>query len=131
MRASLSCPVHPERPARFENELRSFVNWEAYFFSDAAAKTSFDVEPWRWCGRVTDPVTRARFVPTETSPRAAHGGRPYFFQSDSTRTVFLADAERYAKPKTMAQMKPMDDARRQEGAPDAAVRSEASKDVKR
>lgn len=105
MKASLRCPVNPKQAARFENELRSYVNYEAYFFSEAKAKKKFEQQPWKWCGRVTDPITRERFVPAKKSPQTAYGGRPYFFRSDSTRAVFLADAERYAKPRPMAQMK--------------------------
>ena len=122
MKAALPCPVNPKQRARFENDLRSYVNYEAYFFSDSRAKKKFDKQPWKWSGRVTDPVTRERFVPTKKSPQTVHAGRPYFFRSDSTRTVFLADAERYAKPKTMAQMKAMADAAKGGAAkPDSAA----------
>ena len=102
MKASLPCPVHPRAAARFEDDLRSYVNHDVYFFSDSEAKRKFDERPWKWSGPVTDPVTQERFAPTKESLRTDWMGRPYFFRSDSTRAVFLADPESHARARPMA-----------------------------
>ena len=91
MAVKLPCPVSSRSSARFEKELESWVNHEVYYFSDGGRKRKFDEKPWKWSGKVTDPVTLQRFKPGKKSPRAEYMGRPYFFASDSTRTVFLAD----------------------------------------
>ena len=102
MKTSLTCPVNKRQRARFENDLMSRVNHEVYFFSDSQAKRKFDEKPWKWCGVVTDPVSHERFRPERKSPRTDWMGRPYFFGSDSTRTVFLADPAPYAFAKPMS-----------------------------
>ena len=42
-------------------------------------------------GKVTDPITKARFRPTASSPSTIHAGRIYYFSADSTRVQFLAN----------------------------------------
>lgn len=102
MGAKLPCPVNKRAMARFEDELKSQVNHEIYFFSDSEAKRKFDERPWKWCGTVTDPVSRERFAPDRKSLREDWMGRAYFFRADTTRAAFLADPAPYAMARAMS-----------------------------
>lgn len=79
-----------KRPV-IDSSLREKVNYEIYYFASAAEKERFRKDPLRYCGQVTDPITKARFRPTASSPTATHGGRTYYFSADSTRARFLAN----------------------------------------
>ena len=92
------CVVHPDRPARIEPQLRAWVNHELYYFSDGKAFSSFRKDPLKYCGLVTDPVTRRRFQPYRRSPRLAYKDRKYYFGSDSTLKVFEATPDSFATP---------------------------------
>ena len=65
--------------ARISNDTLVRVNHEVYFFAGEETKRAFEHEPWRWCGRVTDPVTLDRFVPEGGSPSLPYEGRKFFF----------------------------------------------------
>jgi YHS domain-containing protein len=41
-------------------------------------------------------VNGVRFVPPRGAPRIEYKDGPYFFTSDSTRAVFVADPEKFA-----------------------------------
>jgi YHS domain-containing protein len=97
----LSCAVDPTRPAMIDTRHRALVNHEAYFFSDDAALRAFVAEPYRYTGRVTDPVSLARFAPTSSSPSRSHGGRLFYFESEETAARFDADRATYGTPKPM------------------------------
>ena len=79
------------KPPVLDSSLRAQVNFEIYFFANAAEKKRFLADPSRYCGKVTDPITYERFRPTATSPKTTYGNRLYYFRSDSTRAAFLAD----------------------------------------
>ena len=79
------------KPPVLDSSMRAQVNFEIYFFANVSEKKRFLADPSRYCGKVTDPITYARFRPTATSPKTMYGNRLYYFASDSTRTVFLAD----------------------------------------
>ena len=83
------CTVYPKRKAIVDSSLRTKVNWELFYFSSKAAKDLFVKNPLRYCGLLTDPVTRQRFQPTAKSPHATYRGREYYFSADSCRTRFL------------------------------------------
>lgn len=87
-----------ERPALLDSLRRTFVNYEAFFFSDAEHKFTFDEDITRFCGRITDPVTHEQFAPGEKSPHVSYANREYFFVSDSTQEVFQGMPEMYALP---------------------------------
>ncbi len=97
----LPCAVEAGRRARLEPGLRAYLNHEVYFFSDARALERFRKHPLRWCGRVTDPVSRARFKPTSRSPRTDYHGRPYFFESQLDLETFSAMPDSFASRKGM------------------------------
>ena len=84
------------RPAVYDPALRTRVNYEFYCFADADEKRRFDADPLRWCGTVTDPISRQRFRPTQASPRTTHAGVPYFFSSDETARQFAAAPDSFA-----------------------------------
>lgn len=66
------------------------IGYETYFFSSAELKRKFDLNMARYCGVVTDPVTKQRFIPGDESPHMFSGNREFFFASDSTMRVFAA-----------------------------------------
>lgn len=66
-------------PARIEDESLSRVNYEIYYTAQPEEKSRFEHDPVRYCGFVTDPVTKQRFRPHAKSPRADFAGRPWFF----------------------------------------------------
>lgn len=74
-----------------DSSLKAQVNFEIYFFANAAEKKRFLADPIRYCGKVTDPITYERFRPTAASPKTVYGNRTYFFTSETSRATFLAD----------------------------------------
>jgi YHS domain-containing protein len=101
----LTCPVRSGTPAVLGADTRAWVNHEIYFFSSAEARQSFERHPLRYCGKLTDPVTGARFVPSKTSPRFDYGGHPFFFPGAASLAAFKSDPARYATPtRTMPPM---------------------------
>ena len=95
----LPCVVRDRNRARLEGEYRAYVNHEIYFFGDGNAKRRFLKNPRKYCGVLTDPVSLARFIPTESSPADGYHGRIYFFSTEETRATFGSDPETYADPK--------------------------------
>lgn len=94
----VNCCVNPSRPAVLDSLHRVFVGYESFFFSDAAAREKFLSNIPRYCGRLTDPVTRERFVPTVQTPTARHNGRLYMFASEASHSLFAAMPEMYHLP---------------------------------
>ncbi len=74
------------------------LNYEAYFFAGAWTRERFAADPVRYCGLLTDPVSRERFRPKEASPRARHEGVIYYFESAQNRDEFELDPETYRVP---------------------------------
>jgi YHS domain-containing protein len=94
----LPCAVDPSRTAVLETSHRALVNYEAYYFSDDAAMKAFNAEPYRYTGKVTDPVSMVRFVPTADTPTRSFGGRLFFFSTNETATTFDTDQAKYGNP---------------------------------
>jgi len=92
----LSGYFDPARPARLEAATRSRVNYEYFYFADAAGKKRFDAAPLRWCGTVTDPVSLQRFRPTEASAHTTVAGIPFYFESEETSLQFAAHPDSFA-----------------------------------
>jgi YHS domain-containing protein len=93
---AVPCLLRPDRPALLDPEHRAMINYEIYFFSDDESLDRFHRDPLQYCGILTDPVSQARFRPSNRSPRWEHNGRPYFFESDSTLTRFLGMPDSFA-----------------------------------
>lgn len=99
------CAVDPKRPAIIDAAHRALVNHEVYFFGSDEAKRTFLANPRKWCGLVTDPVTRERFRPGKSAPTTTYAGRLYFFQSADSLATFQAMPEKYKDPtRTMPEM---------------------------
>jgi YHS domain-containing protein len=84
------------RPAVVQRDARTQVNYEFFYFADAESKQRFDGDPLRWCGTVTDPISRQRFRPTQASARTEHNGVPFFFESQETQLQFAAHPDSFA-----------------------------------
>jgi YHS domain-containing protein len=95
MKVSLRCPVRPAHRAIFDSSLRMRVNQDVFFFSSLSAMKLFQKDPLRYCGVLTDPVTRGRFRPTKSSPHVTFRGRDYWFAAESTLVRFQAQPERF------------------------------------
>jgi len=95
---SLPGAVDPSKPAILDVAHRELVNYEAYYFSDDEAMKLFETEPYRYTGKVTDPVSLERFLPTEASPVRSYGGRLFYFASQANASTFDADSVRYGIP---------------------------------
>jgi YHS domain-containing protein len=105
MEAGFRDPVNPRAMARVANGTLVRLNHEIYFFSDPRTRGKFEEKPWKWCGRVTDPVSLERFEPRKRSPSLVVDGQRFYFASDSTRAVFAADPEPWRAPRDrMAEM---------------------------
>ena len=92
----LPCAVEPQQHALLDAKLRAFVNHEVYFFSNQRARRRFLKDPPRYCGLLTDPVSRRRFKPAPGSPHLEYQERWFYFSSDSTRTAFQAAPDSFA-----------------------------------
>jgi YHS domain-containing protein len=90
------CAVRPSRTAQLIPALRTRLNHEIFYFSSAEARDRFLKDPFRYCGYLTDPISKVRFRPEATSPRMEFGGRTYYFESDSTLARFKAEPEAHA-----------------------------------
>jgi YHS domain-containing protein len=92
---TVQCVVDPSRRAVLDVAHRAFVNYEAYYFCDESAMNKFVASPYNYTGKVTDPVTRERFIPTADSPSRSYGGRLFYFASAQTATTFDGDQMKF------------------------------------
>jgi len=92
---SFSDFLDPRRPAVIDDEHCVRLNHEAWFFEDTESRDRFLAEPLRWCGLLTDPVTKRRFRPCESSVSVEHAGVRYWFEMACDAEVFKADPEMY------------------------------------
>ena len=99
MKAHLKCAVNPSRDALIDASHRAFLNHEVYYVSDDEALKSFVSAPFRYSGKVTDPVSLSRFQPTGSSPVRSFGGRLFYFASNETVVKFDSDPRLYGTPK--------------------------------
>lgn len=76
--------------------MRTQVNYEFYYFADEEGKKRFAADPLRWCGTVTDPISRNRFRPTQESARTEHAGVSFFFESRETQSQFAAHPDSFS-----------------------------------
>lgn len=95
---SINCAVETSRPAVIDAAHRYSIGFESFFFSDSAALQKFQADIPAYCGTLTDPVTLARFRPTEHSPKSLLRERVYLFASDSSKQAFDMMPDNYAWP---------------------------------
>ena len=98
MNLSFDSIVDPKRSAVLEPELRVILGHDLFFVADEAEKKQFLAEPFRWCGKLTDPVSGVRFVPSAKSPKSVHEGRTYYFATKQTKKTFDAMPAMYKNP---------------------------------
>ncbi len=96
--ASVASATGDQLTAVLDTDHRGYVNWEVFFFADLEEKVMFERDPVRFCGIVTDPVSKKRFRPAIDSPRFDYAGRPYFFQSKATLKRFRSMPDGLANP---------------------------------
>jgi YHS domain-containing protein len=94
-------------PARLDSTTRAWVGHDLFYFANARARDQFLRDPLAVCRSLTDPVTQRRFHVTRKSPELSYHGRHYYFESDSTRTVFRGMPDWYAKRGPMDEAVPM------------------------
>ena len=90
--------LDPSRPARIDDEHQIRLNYEAFFFADTVGRNRFRTEPLRYCGLLTDPVTKRRFLPGPDSPSLVHEDVRFYFESRRSAARFELEPERYALP---------------------------------
>lgn len=95
---SMACVVEQEVPAILDADHRVFLNYESYYFSSGDARQQFLGAPHTYAGRITDVVTRERFVATAESPRREHDGRLFLFSTTATAARFDEAPDDYATP---------------------------------
>jgi YHS domain-containing protein len=100
-RIELPSALDPTRPARIDRAFRARVNHELYYFADSVLLRRFQADPLRYCGLVTDPVSRHRFRPAGRSPRMDYRGRPYFFENRLDLEIFSALPDSFANRRGM------------------------------
>ena len=87
--------LDPRRAAVLDDEHCVRLNHEAWFFADAESRDRFAEDPLRWCGLLTDPVTKRRFRPCSNSASLRYDGVTYWFEEASDAEIFEADPEMY------------------------------------
>lgn len=93
-------PVTPARKAIIDSSRRIKIGQDIYFFSSVATMRRFRREPLRYCGKLTDPVSHARFRPAPASPHVLFRDRDYWFAADSTKAAFQTSPDRYFERQT-------------------------------
>ncbi len=104
----LPCAVDTTAVAIIDPAHRAFVNHEVYYFSSDETRQRFDSEPYRYTGKVTDPVSLVRFQPDSTTPSRRAADRLFYFASANTLAMFDMQPDLYSTPKpgTRAPMMP-------------------------
>ncbi len=88
----------PSRSAVIDDEHLARINYESFFFADTEARAVFLEDPIRYCGLVTDPVTKRRFRPRPTSLRAEYEGVLYLFESRTGLSAFERMPQDFVRP---------------------------------
>lgn len=90
--------LDPTRPALMDSAHVVRVNYETYLFADTFGRETFRADPVRYCGLVTDPVSRARFRPEPDAPRTTHERVLYVFESAANLETFESEPDLYRLP---------------------------------
>jgi len=95
----LPCAVDSSAVAIIDPAHRAFVSHEVYYFSSDEARRRFESEPYRYTGKVTDPVSLVRFQPDSATPFRNTAGRLFYFASANTLALFAIQPDLYSTPK--------------------------------
>lgn len=95
---TFACYLDPTKSAVIDDDHVVRLNYETYLFATSHARQLFLDDVVRFCGLVTDPVTKRRFRPGDASPRARHEKVVYLFESADSYERFLMEPEAYRLP---------------------------------
>ena len=96
---TIPCAVDPEESALLTADFSSRINYELYFFSNRDNKKEFSENPLKYCGILTDPVSKKRFRPGTSSPTLVNDGVKFVFYSEDTMNEFKKNPIFYRLPK--------------------------------
>jgi len=94
----LTCCVDPARSAIVDSNYLVMLGFESFFFADSANMSKFLDDIPRYCGGITDPVSKERFLPNKNSPKSEFMGSTYLFSSELTQGTFEEMPSMYYLP---------------------------------
>ncbi len=94
----IACFFDPLRRAVLDDRHQVRLNYEAFFFSETTMVEEFRADPVRFCGLLTDPVSKRRFRPKSSSPRIEFEGVAYYFETRETHERFRRRPHAHAVP---------------------------------
>jgi YHS domain-containing protein len=92
------CFMDPNRPAMMDASHRVRVNYETYLFATAVAREVFHADVVAYCGLLTDPVSKRRFRPDDSSPFLEHENVLYYFERVANAQMFASHPEQFQLP---------------------------------
>jgi YHS domain-containing protein len=95
---NFQCAVNKDQSAKVEESTMRQVNWEIYLFNDSLAANEFDSDPVKYCGILTDPVSRQRFRPGYDSPTSDFEGHRFYFWTADSKQKFEMMPAFYSAP---------------------------------
>ena len=95
---TFACYMDPTQSAVIDDKHVVRVNYETYLFATSAARQTFRDDITRYCGLITDPVTKRRFRPQDDSPSLVHEKVLYLFEGIAEHDMFLASPDDYRLP---------------------------------
>ena len=90
--------VDPSRSAIVDSNYLVMLGFESFFFADSANMSKFLDNIFRYCGGLTDPVSKERFLPNKNSPRSEFMGSTYLFASELSLGTFEEMPSMYYLP---------------------------------
>lgn len=94
----LACFFEPEKTGLPDPTTFVRINYEGFSFCSAAEKQRFLADPVRYCGYLTDPVSKRRFRPDREAPRQEHEGVLYLFERRATARAFAEAPAEFRVP---------------------------------
>ena len=88
--------LNHEVDAVIDNDHMVRLNYESFFFASGDEVRQFSESPTEYCGPITDPVSKQRFVPIDSSPMAVMDKRIFYFISNDNRETFVALPDSFA-----------------------------------
>jgi len=92
----LSSMLNHEETAVVDNDHMVRLNYESFFLASEDEVRQFSESPTDYCGPLTDPVSKQRFVPIDSSPSAVFNNRTFYFISKDNRKTFVAMPDSFA-----------------------------------
>ena len=92
----LSSMLNHEVAAVVDNDHMVQLNYESFFFASEDEVRQFSESPTEYCGPITDPVSKQRFIPIDSSPSAVFNNRTFYFLSEDNLEMFVAMPDSFA-----------------------------------